>query len=74
ISKSAVNKKVRKAYIKAFEKEYWDVDSSIMEKINEVDFNKNFYLKNGRIYFYSDAGAPLLGGVLDRYIIVSFKY
>lgn len=75
ISKAAVNKKVRAAYVKAFEKEYWEVNSSTLEKINEVDFNgKNFYLKNGRIYFYSDAGAPLLGGLTDRYITVSFKY
>lgn len=75
ISKAEVNKKARNAYINAFEKEYWDVDDSTLEKINKVDFNTtNFYLKNDRIYFYSDAGAPLMGGTTDRYIFVSFDY
>lgn len=78
LSKAKLNSKVRAEFVKLCNAhpEYFCYElSDYIEKINDEDFDdEGFYLKDGKIYFYSDEGVPLLGGIIDRYVFVSFEY
>lgn len=71
ISKKELNDKVRKLYLKKYDKNsemFYEGRDGLKEALGKIDFNQNkYYIKNGKIRFYVDpyAVAPYAAGFVE---------